>query len=228
MKLISSLIVLAGFVAQAATTELSGKVFFKGKVPKKEAIRMASDPACLTSSQGTEVYRDDIVVNGQGALANVVVYLKEGTQGVAAENLKPVTLEQKGCHYEPHVLALRVNQPLKIVNRDPTMHNVHWKPEYNPETNFGQVGVAQTDTKKFTKPEVGIRIRCDVHGWMNAYVSVFDHPYFAVTDNSGSFSIKDIPPGQYTVATWHEKFKEKSIKLTLNESGGKKKIDFTY
>jgi hypothetical protein len=212
---------------QAATTTLTGFIFFKGKAPKKETIRMNSDPACLKQNGNNPVYKEDVQVNTNGTLAGVIVYLKQGVKPTVGD-LTPVILDQAGCHYNPHVLAVQVNQPIKIINSDPTMHNVHSLAKTNQNFNVGMAGKGDAIEKKFSKPELPVRVKCDVHGWMNAFVGVFDHPYFAVTDSTGGFMIKNVPPGEYTIETWQEKLGSKSEKVKLVEIGGTKKIEFTY
>jgi len=206
---------------------LAGKAVFKGTAPKAVAIKMNADPVCAKANTGKTINKEDVVLGAGGSLENVVVYVKEGLKGAApAAAATPVTLDQVGCMYRPHIAVLRTNQPLKIVNSDPTMHNVHSFPKANPGFNVGMATKGQTVEKKFAKPEQMIRVKCDVHGWMSSYIGVFDHPYFAVTDASGAFSIKDLPAGEYTVEAWHEKLGTKSQKVTVTDAGGSLEVTF--
>jgi hypothetical protein len=138
-----------------------------------------------------------------------------------------VTLDQKGCQYRPHVFGVQVGQNIDIVNSDATMHNVHALPNTNQEFNFGQPIQKQKDTKFFTAREVMVRFKCDIHGWMSAYAGVLEHPYFAVTAPSGSFELKNVPAGTYTVEAWHEKLGTQTQSVTLGDRESRE-ITFTF
>jgi plastocyanin len=166
-------------------------------------------------------------VDSGGGLANVVVYISEG---LAANTSQPpqesVTLEQKGCQYKPHVLAMQANQKLEIVNSDETTHNIHPTPANNREWNMTQPhGVPLDHT--FAREEIAIPIKCNVHPWMRGYIAVFKHPYFAVTDKNGAFDIKNLPPGTYTIAAWQEKLGTQTQKITVG-AGEDKTLDFSF
>ena len=208
--------------ATAAT--IKGKVTFEGAVPANPVIQMASDPACGTAEVRAETFMVD-----NGALQNVFVHIKDGlgNKFIFDTPTEPVKLDQKGCRYTPHVVGLRVTQPLEVSNSDETMHNVHGMPETNREFNQGQPVVGMKNTVAFTAPEVMIPFKCDVHGWMIAYVGVVSHPYFAVTDKAGTFELKTIPPGTYEVEAWHEKLGRQTQTVTLGEKDSKE-ITFTF
>jgi hypothetical protein len=138
-----------------------------------------------------------------------------------------VKLSQQGCRYRPHVLGARVGQPIEISNSDETMHNVHALPNSNREFNFGQVKQGQTDIRTFTTPEVMVPFKCDVHGWMSAYVGVVEHPYFAVTSDGGRFELKGLPAGTYTIEAWHEKAGTQTQQVTVGEKESKE-IGFSF
>lgn len=209
-----------------AAGTVTGKVAFKGTAPKEELVKMNADPVCVKENAGKKVTKGDVVVNANGTLANVFVYVKEGVKNAPAPATTPVTFDQHGCMYTPRVFGVRTNQPIKIVNSDPTLHNVHSLPKANTGFNMGMATKGQTIEKKFGKPEMAIRIKCDVHGWMTATAHVLEHPYFAVTDTTGSFSIADLPPGEYTVEAWHEKLGTTTQKLTVKD--GAQTLDFTF
>ena len=203
---------------------LKGKVVLEGTAPENPIIKMASDPACGNAEVRGESYLVD-----NGALENVFVHIKDGlgNKYIFDTPTEPVKLDQKSCHYVPHVVGVRVTQPLEISNSDPTLHNVHGMPETNREFNFGQVIAGIKNTVSFTAPEVMIPFKCDVHSWMNAYIGVVSHPYFAVTDKAGTFELKTVPPGTYTIEAWHEKLGRQTQSVTLGEKDSKE-ITFTF
>jgi hypothetical protein len=201
-------------VDPATMGNVSGRVTFEGTPPENAAVNLASDPACVTARpDGLKV--DAVMVNN-GGLENVFVYVKDGLGNYYFETpTTPVTLDQKGCHYSPHVFGLRTGQPLEIVNSDQTLHNVNAMAQVNQAFNMGQPMQGMKSQKMFTKPEVMVRIKCDVHGWMTAFAGVLNHPYFAVTANGGAFELKDLPPGTYTIEAWHEKLGTQTQSVTL-------------
>jgi len=215
--------------AAAGSASVSGKVHFEGTVPPPEKVKLNADPKCAAMhKEGLE--RAQIQVK-DGGLADVVVYVKSGPKGTYPPPSEPAMLDQKGCDYSPHMLAMRAGQPLKIRNSDDTLHNIHPRPKLNPEFNIGQprqgMESVREGEKGFTKPEILIPVGCDVHPWMRAYISVFDHPFFAVTSEDGSFEIKGLPAGEYEIEALHSKLKEQTQKLTIKD-GEAAKLDFTY
>jgi plastocyanin len=216
----------AGAKVDAATAgSITGKVVFEGTPPPAQTISMASDPACASANKDpkTETYIVD-----DGGLENVFVYVKSGLDPkyVFDTPTDPVKLDQQGCHYVPHVLGVRVGQPLAITNSDNTMHNVHGLPETNQEFNYSQP-VPMTSTVTFTAPEVLIPFKCDVHSWMNAHIGVVSNPYFAVTADGGKFELRSLPPGTYTIEAVHEKLGRQSQSVTVPEKGTQE-ITFTF
>ena len=207
----------AGKKVDAATAgSITGRVQFEGTVPPAEVIRMSSDRNCIPDGQPTRPSDALLVDDGRG-VGNTFVYVKEGLDPSYTFDAvtAPVELDQKGCYYTPRVIGVRVGQPLDIVNSDPTMHNVHALPMVNQEFNQGQPKQNTRITKTFTAPEVMVRFKCDVHNWMTAWVGVMAHPYFAVTKPSGEFTIPNLPPGTYTLETWHEKLGTKTMQVTV-------------
>lgn len=215
-------------VDPATAGTISGKVVFDGQPPEDPVLNMASDPACVSANQGKPVHAQTYVVD-DGGLENVFVYIKDGLGNKYAFEApaEPVTLDQKGCQYLPHVVGVRVAQPLKIVNDDNTMHNIHGMPVTNQDFNMGQPVQNQSNNVTFTAPEVLIPLKCDVHTWMNAYVGVVSHPYFAVTAHGGAFALTGVPPGTYTVEAVHEKLGRQSQSVTLGAKGSQT-ITFTF
>ena len=205
-------------VDRATAGSLAGRVVFAGAAPTAEVLRMGSDQACVQGA-GPNPQSDAILIGQDGALQNVFVYVKEGLDASYSFDVPaaPALLDQKGCRYTPRVLGVRAGQPIKVVNSDPTLHNVHALPLVNGEFNKSTPVVGSSTTQTFTAPEVMVRFKCDVHGWMAAYVGVVAHPYFAVTDASGAFAIQDLPPGTYTIEAWHEKFGTRTAQVTVGE-----------
>jgi hypothetical protein len=215
-------------VDEATAATITGKVVFEGTPPVNPVIKMSSDPACVSANNKGDVTSEAYMVT-DGGLDNVFVYIKDGlgNKYLFDTPTEPVKIDQKGCHYLPHVLGMRTSQPLEIVNSDPTMHNVHGMPEANREFNFGQAVPGMSRAVTFTTPEVLIPFKCDVHSWMNAYIGVVDHPYFAVSGGGGKFQLRTIPPGTYTIEAVHEKLGRQSQSVTLGEKDAKE-ITFTF
>lgn len=173
-----------------------------------------------------ELKDESVIVDNSGDLRNVVVYIESPPPAPPPANSAPLVLDQVNCQYVPHVLALRTGQTLRVTTSDPTLHNVHGLCSENEPFNFALIAPGQTRDLKFDRPEA-FQIRCDVHPWMRAYVHVFDHPYFAVTGKDGTFEIKGVPSGSYTLVAWHEKYGS----LHMQVSAADDKIstaDFTF
>jgi plastocyanin len=211
----------AGRGAQAAVTggTVSGKITYAGTAPKPRPIRMSSDPLCMKEGAGAT---SEVLLVGPGnGLQNSFVYVKDGLGAQSFPAPKtPVVIDQKGCRYLPHVVGIQVGQPLEILNSDPTLHNVHAIPKQNKEFNFGQPNKGMKTARVFDKPEIMVPFRCDVHGWMNAYAGVVAHPFFAVSAADGSFTIKGLPPGAYTIEAWHERLGTQTMKVTVDAKAG--------
>jgi len=222
----------SGAAAPAATVDpaiaatVTGKVTFAGTAPAPQPIKLSSDPYCQTVNP--TLTTETAVIGRDGAVGNVFVYVKDGLGNrVFPAPSDPVVLDQKGCHYAPHVLGIQVGQPLQIVNSDDTLHNVHGLPKGNKEFNQGQPIQGMKMTHTFSTKEVMIPFKCDVHGWMNAWIGVLDHPYYAVTTADGTFSLKGLPPGTYTIEAWHEKLGSQTQMVTVGEKETKD-LSFTY
>jgi plastocyanin len=215
----------AAVVADAAT--ISGVVKLEGAAPKMPAIQMSADPYCQSQHPGGQGATDEeVVVGPAGELANVIVYVKNAPAGAAPST--PAVLDQKGCKYLPHVQVLQVGQPLQIRNDDATLHNVHAMPNANSQFNEGQPVQGMVSTKKFDKPEITpFRIKCDVHGWMKSFMAVLPHPYHSVSQMNGTFSIANLPPGNYTLVAWHEKYGTQEQQVTVGAKETKQ-ITFTF
>ena len=218
----------AGKVDAATAGDVKGTVTLDGTAPKNEPIKMAADPVCVKENP-TPQFQETYMVGSDGkALANVFVYVKDGLGSYTYDMpTTPATIDQKECRYHPHVFGMRVGQPLEIVNSDPTLHNIHAQPKLNQEFNNGQPVQGMKMTHTFTVKEVMVPFKCDVHGWMNAYVGVLDHPYFAISDKDGKFDMPMLPPGTYTIEAWHEKLGTMEQKVTIGPSETKE-ITFSF
>ncbi len=224
----ASSVAAAGASAKAASGGLSikGKVMLAGAAPVMGVIDMSGVRQCAVQ-HGAPVTEQTIVASGKNELKNVVVSISENVPpgGVPSE---PAVLDQKGCMYEPHVVAMMAGQQLLVKNDDAFMHNVHSLAEKNPSFNFAQPdknpGQAVADPLKTAEY---FRVKCDVHPWMSAYVAVFEHPFFAVSKDDGSFEIKGLPAGSYTVHAWHESLGDAEQKVTV-EAGKGGEVKFTY
>lgn len=204
-----------------------GTVYFSGQPPVRHRIDMSPDAACVTRNRNLR-QEEMIVTNGR--LANVFLYIKTGS-GVDDHSFEvptsPVTLDQRGCRFSPRVLGIQTNQPLQILNSDPTAHNVHAQAKNNVEWNDSQSAGAKPLMKQFDRPEVMIRIRCNQHPWMSAYVGVLAHPFFAVSGLNGSYRIEGLPPGNYKIFAWHEHLGEQSFDITISP-GETRRLDFSF
>ena len=213
--------------ASKATASIAGKVTFDGAKPNLVKIQMTADPVC-NKAHTQAVLDQSVVVNADGTLQNVFVYVKEGADKWSyATPTEAAVLDQHGCLYQPHVLGLMVNQPLKIKNSDPTLHNIHPQPKLNEQFNLAQPVQNMETTKTFTKPEVMIPVKCDVHRWMESYIGVLTHPFHSVSGADGTFTLKNLPAGTYTIEAWHEKFgaQTQSVTVTDNQAA---EANFTF
>ncbi len=212
--------------AATGTAAVQVTVKFAGNAPAAKTIKMDADPICQ-QQHATAVQSEDVVVNGNGTLKNVFVYVKEGVKGSYPAPATPVTLEQTGCWYKPHIFGIQTNQPLDIVNDDATLHNINAKPTINVPFNIAQPVKGMKSSKKFAKPEVMVKFKCNVHPWMNAYAGVLGHPFFGVSDDQGAAAISGLPAGTYTLEAWHEVYGAKTQTVTVGD-GEKKTVEFTF
>ena len=200
---------------------ISGNVKYNGKKKKPRPVKMDADPVCGTS-HSKPVFKQSLMIDENNNIENTIVYIKNiNYEGDVPK--EPAILDQKGCIYVPHVLGVMKGQDVLIKNSDATLHNIHGLPEENSEFNFAMPKVVKEKTITLAKSETAFKVKCDVHPWMNAYVQVFDHPYFSVTSKDGSYKIENVPPGTYEIIAWQEtfaagsKFVKKFGKLILSE-----------
>jgi plastocyanin len=214
-------------VDPSTSGSITGRVTLQGAPPALKPIDMSASPACVQANPMPVV--PAIVVTGdKGALANVVVYVKDAPGNYRYDTPSDtVILQQKNCMYEPHVVALMIGQPFEVQNNDPTMHNVHPLPKSNRQWSTSQPAGSAALKETFTRPEFAMQVLCNVHPWMRSMVFVFDHPYFAVTPQTGVFELKNLPPGTYTIEAWHESLGTRDLTVTIapHES---KSISFAF
>jgi hypothetical protein len=212
----------------AAAGRLTGRAVFDGPPPPPETLNLKANPYCVKAA-GPDVSSEAVLIDQQGGLQNVFVYVKEGLDPRYSFDLPPavVVLDQRGCQFAPRVLGLRAGQPLVIVNSDHTLHNVHARPSANQPFNIGQPIAGMRYTRVFTAPEVMIPLTSDINAWMAAFVGVMLHPFFAVTGPDGSFTISDIPSGSYVIEAWHEKFGT-ATERAIVDAGQTTTVSFTF
>jgi len=211
-------------VGEPAPGFIRGVVKILGEPPKRRLAKLYADPKCADLHPGG-ILRDDIVVDLGNNVQWAFVYIAKGVKGTPKAPLLPVLLDQVGCRFEPHVLGVRVNQPINIYNNDRLLHTVHAMPYDNKEFNLGLPEWKQFETRTFTRPEIMIRVKCDIHPWMWAWIGVLDHPYFSVTSETGSYGIAQVPPGRYTVRVWHELYASVDREVEI-EPGADVRLDF--
>jgi len=214
--------------AMSTGATVTGVVKFRGTPPTMPAVDMSKEPECRDHYASPP--RDQaVVVDDNGALSSVFVYVKAGLDDNVRDAVPrdSAWIDQVNCRYEPHVLGAQVGQRIAIRNSDSVLHNVNAKPTLNRGFNISQPAQGMVSSRKFRAPEVMVRIVCDVHGWMTAYVGVLPHPYFVTTGDDGSFAIPDLPPGTYTIEAWHEKYGTQTVEVTVG-TDETKAIEFTF
>ncbi len=223
----AALALMIGPVSLFAGT-ISGKVTVDGPTPKQKVIDMSKEPACAKDYPATKPPTTETATVGAGnTLADVVVYISAGANDEGKVPSQAVTLDQKGCRYIKHITALQVNQDMKITNSDPTSHNIHPLAKTNREWNKSQPpGTAPLDAK-FDQPEF-IPVKCNIHPWMHGYIVVLKTGHYSVSDDNGGFSLKDLPPGKYTVTAWQETFGTQQQDVTIGGANETKTINFTF
>ena len=205
-------------VDPATAGTLRGKVSFEGVPPARAEISVRGNPECAIFHKDGKVLSEETVVN-QGGLQNVFVYIKEGLENHSFQApAAPVEIDNKNCVYVPHVSGAQVGQPVVFLNSDATLHNIHAYAKRNKSWNIGLPFQGVKQTKKFDAPEVMVSLKCNVHPWMNGFLGVLPHPYFAVTGPDGSFEIKNLPPGKYGVEAWHEKLGVQTQEILVKTS----------
>jgi hypothetical protein len=207
-----------------AKGEIKGRVTYEGTLPKFKPLNMVNEPTCANHYTGP-VFPENVVAGPDNALSNVVVYIAGGAEEESTPT-QPVKLNQRGCRYVPHVLAVATNQEIWVQNDDSVAHTVHPMARINTELNRSQPPGTPPMVIKYDKPEI-IRVKCELHPWMRGVFVVLKSPHYSVSDESGGFAMPDLPPGKYIVKAWHEQFGEQS--QVVNIGGGEtKELHFVF
>lgn len=217
----------AGNAAAGAT--ITGTIKFEGEAPPLKTIDMSQDPICGKNNAGQTVKSQALVLGTGNTLGNVFVYVKSGLAAgkTYTAPTEPVVIDQKGCMYSPHVVGAMVGQPVKILNSDGTMHNVHGLAAVNAEFNEAMPGNKKELSKTFDKEEILFQTKCDVHPWMQAYIGIVSHPFFSVSKDDGKFSISGLDAGSYEIEAIHEKLGKLTASVTV-AADESKASDFTF
>jgi plastocyanin len=208
-------------IAVAAST-VSGTITFDGKPPALRPLAMDADPVCA-KKHSAPVPNEMLVLGSGSTMGNVLVFVSKGVPAgkTYPAPKTPVTLDQKGCMYVPHVQGIMVGQPYRILNSDGILHNVHSLPKVNKTFNKPMPASLKETTTTFDKPEPIFQIKCDVHPWMNAYIGVFTHPFFSTTGTDGKFTISGLDAGTYEITAWHERLGTQSATVTVGATDTK-------
>jgi plastocyanin len=207
--------------------DITGTITLKGTPPAERELTPIRDvPDCSAMYPGALPKTKFYVVGANGELADVVVYLKGVPSASTGASAPPAVLDQKGCLYTPQILAVQTGQKVVVKNSDPCVHNVHTQPTANAEDNQVQMPGGADLSFTFAKPEPFLKFKCDVHPWMFAWVSVFDHPYFALSGADGKFTIKNVPPGKYTLEAAHRKLGTQDAEIEVKADGAAQNFTF--
>ena len=198
----------------------------KGKVPGNQVIRMGMDPGCAQLNAGKRPVQEVVAASADGSLANVFVSL-QGSFPAAPVSAQAVTIDQRGCMYVPRVVGAQVGQTVQVRNSDELLHNVHGTSTHGNAFNFGQPKAGIVQELRLKDPEIMLRVTCDVHRWMTAFVGVVNHPYFATSGVGGTFTIANVPAGTHTIQAWHELFGVVTQTVRVTE-GSTSTVEFTY
>ncbi len=213
--------------APSGTARIVVKVVLTGTPPPPTRLQMNADPYCAQAHQSKTVMSQTVEVSADGALKDALVFVKEGLTGTYPSPTAPATFDQAGCMFAPHVLGVMQGQPVQIVNSDATLHNIHVQPLTNTGFNIGQPIQGMKQTRAFSKAELPFHVKCDVHPWMSAYIAVFTHPFFGVSNEQGEVELKNLPAGTFQIEAWQEKYGSLRQSVTVG-AGETKQIGFTF
>jgi len=218
------LTLVSGSAAQTAPGTIEGKVTYIGTPPKMKPSDMSKEPTCQKEHNPPELSQN-VVIGPENSLRYVVVYISSGEKQSQVPS-EAVRFDQKGCMYAPHVLPVHAGQILQIYSDDPLSHDIHPRPKVNPEWNKSQPAGSMPINTRWDNPEI-IEVKCDIHPWMHAYIAVLNTSHYAVTDGTGSFSLKSLAPGAYTITSWQEQYGPQTQQVTV-AGGETKTINFIY
>jgi hypothetical protein len=211
--------------AETAAAGVTGRVTFDGPRPERQPLDTSMDAKCAILHGGEALYSENMVVSEDGGVQHAFVYIKSPPEGDYPVPGEPAVLDQIGCKYVPHIVGMRAGQTLNVKNSDETTHNIRSFPEINKPFNISQPepGIRE---RQFPEPEMAVKIKCDFHPWMTAWVFAMTHPFFAVTDESGAYTIEGLPDGEYTLVAWHEEWGELEAAVSVKDGSGE--VNFTY
>jgi len=213
-------------VSFAQGSSITGKVSFEGEAPKPKPLSFGAEKQCADMHKDHPPMAEDLVVNPDHTVKWALVYVKGDVKGDFKAPEASFLMDQKGCVFAPHVAAVMAGQKVSFLNSDPVLHNVRTNSKINTPFNIAEPFQGISIDQVFDKPELAIEIRCDVHFWMKSFIHIFSHPYFAVTGDDGSFVIKDLPAGNYTLEVWHEKLGTQTQEVTVADTDTKE-VGFT-
>jgi hypothetical protein len=230
LVLATAALLMSNRVSAAGEGSITGSAKLTGTPPHMKGIDMSKDPYCVKQHENNPAKMENVVLGSGGGLANVVLYISEGLSGGAATAVssEEPTFDQKGCMYSPHVMAVNVDQKYKVTSSDQTTHNIHPLPapgSGNIGWNKSQPPGAPPIETNWKAAEM-VSVKCNIHPWMHGWHAVVKGPY-AVTDDSGNYAIKNVPPGSYTVTAWQEEYGNQTAKVTV-AGGQAAKADFTF
>jgi plastocyanin len=213
----------------AAAANVTGTITFAGKPPALKPLSVEAEPVCHKKHGGKPAPNEALVLGAGQSIGNIMVWVSKGLPAgkTYPAPKTPVTLDQQGCVYVPHVMGIMVGQPYRILNSDGILHNIHTLPKINPSFNRGQPATVKEMTTTFPKPENMFQVKCDVHPWMTAYIGVFTHPFFSVTKPDGKFTISGLEAGTYEITAWHERLGTQTASITVGANETKTQ-DFKF
>ena len=224
---INKILIMSSVLTFGFAGDIQGKITFDGKAPKMKSLRMDADPVCVANNE-VAPRKEWLILDENNGLKNVLVFVKESPSNSLSGDYSPpenhAVIDQNGCVNIPHVLGMMVGQDMDILNSDGTLHNIHALPKVNKEFNKAMPRSKKRMTVQFDKSEAPFKVKCDVHPWMGAFIGVFDHPYFAVTNDDGSYVISGLEPGDYVIEAWHEKLGSQTANVTVGDSAA----NFTF
>lgn len=224
--IISALVAAVAAGAAWSDAAVKGLVKFEGQKPERQVLDTGADAYCKRMHATDPLLSDAAVIADDGGFQHIFVFIANPPEKEYPAPAEPVVLDQKGCRYEPHVFGILVGQQLAVRNGDETTHNVRGFATKNRAFNFGQPAGSEPRTREFTIVEEALKIKCDIHPWMQSYAFVLPHPFFAVTDSAGNYEIKNVPAGTYTLKAWHERLGYMEQQITVADAEAR--ADFTF